>query len=36
MFLWMSRNLLKVPPGKSLGPDMPRCADQPGRSSING
>jgi hypothetical protein len=32
MFLWMSRNLLKVPPCKSLGPDVPRCADQPGRS----
>jgi hypothetical protein len=32
MFLWMSRNLLKAPPCKSLGSDMPRCADQPGRS----
>jgi hypothetical protein len=32
MFLWMSRNLLKVPPCKSLGPVMPRCADQPDRS----
>ena len=32
MFLWMSRNLLKVPACKSLGPDMPRCADQPDRS----
>ena len=32
MFLWMSRNLLKVSPGKSLGPDVPRCTDQRGRS----
>src|SRR6516225_2541534 len=32
MFLWMSRNLLKVPACKSLGPDIPRCADQPDRS----
>ena len=32
MFLWMSRNLLKVPPCKSLGPDVRRCADQRGRS----
>jgi hypothetical protein len=32
MFLWMYRNMLKVPPRKSFGPDKPPRADRAGRS----